>query len=544
MDKTKTLYQTLIDTAHQVPLNPSRYYEGKTITYSDFVLLVEKAASTFSTLGLKEGDRITLVSPNTPEAVAVFFAASKLGLSLHLLHPLTSEENILREFKDKGSKLLIVVSLFRNQYQTLIKEKIPLRALDPSASLGLLKHALFSLKERKKLSGYHKDKDRIPFFKARKTTLSVPYDTKKGRILLSSGGTTGISKTIVLSDFSIYSVIENGPKLVDASVEYVRSVHRCRLACLPMFHGFGLVRGILTRLCFGGTIALLPSFRTKKVVKLLSKGRLNILIGVPAVYEALLNNKDFSGKKLKNIRIGFIGGDFISPSLLERFNRRLEEAGSKGRIFEGYGLTETVTVLSVNIRKQNRAGSVGKPLDNVKVKILDPFTHQEVKEGRRGEIAVSGPILRNGYFHQEQSPFLERGMDKYILTGDIGHLDKDGYLYFESRRKRRLKKKGRNVYPLAIEKNVSRLPFVKECAYLGETYKGRDYLCLFVTLKEDRDEERTEKKIRESLSRYFNSYELPDFILFKNGFPHTNVRKVDYLSLGKEFHRYLEEKIG
>lgn len=544
MDKSRTFYQTLLSVTEEVPKNPCRYYEGKTITYSSFLNLVEKAASSLASAGLKKDDLITLVAPNTPEAVALFYAASKLDISIHLLHPLTSQENILKEVKDKNSKLLIVVSIFRNKYPLLISSNIPRMALDPSASLSKIKQCLFSLKERKELTSYQKDRKLIPFGKNRRKTDRSLYNSEKGRILLSSGGTTGESKSIILSDFAFYSVIENGPEIINAGAEEVREKHRCRLAALPMFHGFGLTRGILTRLCFGGTIALLPSFRTKKVVKLLKQNRLNILIGVPAIYEALLKNKDFYGEKLKQIWICFIGGDFISPSLLERFNKRLEEGGSKGKLFEGYGLTETVTVLSVNTRKNNRLGSIGKPLSNVKVKILDPITHEEKPFLEKGEIAVSGPVLRNGYYHQKNNPFFRINEEKWVLTGDIGFRDKDGYLYFVSRRKRRLKKKGRNVYPLSVEKKVSSLSGVKECAYLGETYKGRDYLCLFVSLEKGTDENAEKKEIRNVLPKFFNSYELPDFILTQDSFTHTNVRKVDYLILAKILHEFLVGRFG
>lgn len=544
MDKTISFYKMLKQTAFEIPSYPCRYYEGKTITYASFLSLVEKAASSLACVGLKEEDRITLVAPNTPEAVALFYAASKLGLSIHLLHPLTSQENILREFKDKNSKLLIVVSIFRNKYPLLISSSIPRMSLDPSASLCFIKRALFAWKERKELVAYKKDKERIPFSKSKRETKEVSYDTKKGRILLSSGGTTGESKSIVLSDYAFYSVIENGTEITDCTREEVRKKHRSRLACLPMFHGFGLTRGILTMLCFGGSIALLPSFRTKKVVHLLKKKKLNILIGVPAIYEALLKNKDFCGDKLKQIKICFIGGDFIAPSLLERFNKRLADAGSTGKLFEGYGLTETVTVLSVNTRKNNRTGSIGKPLSNVKVKILDSITHMEKKPGEKGERAVTGPVLRNGYFKQEKSPFYSIDGEDYVLTGDIGYKDEDGYLYFVSRRKRRLKKKGRNVYPLAVEKRVSSILGIKECAFLGETYKGRDYLCLFVSLEKGRDEKKRKTEINDILKKTFNSYELPDFILVQDAFAHTNVGKVDYLILSKRFHEFLIGRLG
>lgn len=167
------------------------------------------------------------------------------------------------------------------------------------------------------------------------------------------------------------------------------------------------------------------------------------------MFEALLKNKNFYGEKLKNIDICFIGGDFIPPSLLQRFNKRLEENGSKAKVFEGYGLTETVTVMSVNTFENNCLGSVGKPINNVKVKILDD-DHNVLNCFEKGEIAISGPTLMNGYLEGE-SNFIEIDKERYVLSGDIGYLDDEGFLFFVSRKKRIIKKKGYNIFPLEIE---------------------------------------------------------------------------------------------
>lgn len=540
IDTSKTIYENFRATAIMRGPKDAAYYEGKTLSYLDLLELSNKFAAYYFSLGLTADDIITIVAPNTPESVAAFLGASQAGIKVHLLHPLTSQENILREFEEKKSKLLVTVSLFVRFYDKLLQKNIPMLILDFTNSLPLFKKIAFYLINHKKLALYHAHKE-LPRFRnacKKRADKETHYDSKAGRILLSSGGTTGKSKTIVLSDYAFLSVINTGLWIVGTKEEEMYD--KTMLAALPMFHGFGLTMGVLTLLLYGGRIALLPSFRTNKVIKLLKKKHLNILIGVPALYEALLKNKHFKGKLLAPIRECFVGGDFISPALIERFNNRLSEGGSVGKMLEGYGLTEVVTVLSVNRLSDNKKGSIGKPLPGVIVKILNE-EGKEVEPGEMGEIAISGKTLMNGYFDQKD-PFYYFENKPWVKTGDIGYMDRDGFLFFVSRKKRMIKKKGLNIYPLAIEKFVSSLPYVEECAYLGEQKDGRDYTALFVHLKEGIPFESKKDNILDELKEEFNSYELPDFIFAKNEFEHTNVGKIDYISLSKEFQNHLNNK--
>lgn len=540
IDTSKTIYENFRSTALLRGLNPAAYYEGKTISYLKLLELSNRFASYYYSLGITPNDIITIVAPNTPESVAAFLGASQAGIKVHLLHPLTSQENILKEFKEKHSKLLVTVSFFIRFYDKIMKENIPMLVLNFTDSLSSIQKLGFGVINYSKLAPFYRNRQLPRFSKVAKKRADkeIDYDVKSPRIYLSSGGTTGVSKTIELSDYAFTSLISTGTWIVNSKPEEMYD--KTMLAALPMFHGFGLTMGVLTMLLYGGRIALLPTFRTKKVIALLKKDRLNLLIGVPAVYEALLKNKKFQGDLIKNIRECFVGGDFISPSLIERFNQRLKESGSKGLLLEGYGLTETVTVLSVNRLLDHKEGSIGKPLPGIIVKILDD-SNKEVPTGEKGEIAVAGSTLMNGYFEQED-PFLHKnGMD-FVKTGDIGYMDKDGFLYFVSRKKRMIKKSGMNIYPLAIEKYVSTLPYIEECAYLGETYKGRDYTALFIHLKEEKDD--VENAIRASLKGTFNKYELPDYVFNRNEFGRTNVGKIDYVSLAKEFHEFLVKTFG
>lgn len=526
LEKKSTIYKEFVKVAEKYPSQIALYYEGKSITYKKLNELIKVFAHYYDSLNLKEGDTITLIAPNTPESVAAFFASSMKGLNIHLILPLASEETIIKEIKDKNSKLLVAFSLFLNQYQNIINMHIPMLVLSPTDSLNVIKKVGFSLMNKKSLKTYneHKELKRRKDMKGRDDKV-IDYPPSKGRVFLSSGGTSGDPKTIMLSDEAILSLIYQGLDIM--SLNEKEALSRSMLAALPMFHGFGLVMGVMTILYFGGSAALLPKFHTKPVIKLIKKKRLSILIGVPIMYEALLRNPKFKGKMLQNLDVLFVGGDFISPSLLDRFNTLLKKYDSKALLLEGYGLTETVTVLSVNTIKEHKEGSVGKPLKNIEVKIIDE-NHQIVPSHTIGEIIVSGETLMNGYYDGTDC-FITLNDKKYVLTGDLGYLDEDGYLYFVSRKKRIIKKKGMNIFPLAIEKRISQLEFISECAYLS---KGETNLetYLFVSIHDIKEDE-AEKLIIETFKNSFYEYEMPDHIVFKKSLPKTNVSKIDYNAL-------------
>ncbi len=528
MNIHNNIYHNIEYIFEKYPDNTAFYYQGKKIKYKELQQMVLRIGNYFEQLELKKDDVITLVAPNTPEAVACFFAASMLDLKIHLLHPLTLEKNLIKELKEKNSKLFITVSLFLNGYRNILKMDIPIFVLNPASSLNFIKRFAFNKINKNQLIIYNQNKKINKYDDFKEVEVNIKdYSSRKGRIFLSSGGTSGNPKTIVLSDFAILSLISKAPEILGISEEEIS--HKSMLGALPMFHGFGLVMGVLAVLNFGGAVALFPKFNTKPVIKVLKQKRLNMIIGVPIMFEALLRNPSFNNKMLKELDVCFIGGDFISPSLLERFNTCLKNNGSSALLLEGYGLTETVTVLSVNTIQNHRDGSVGKPLSGIDVKILDE-NNRILPSYEKGEIAISGDTLMQGYLN-ELDPFIYINGKKYVKSGDIGYLDADNYLYFINRKKRVIKKRGFNIFPLSIEKYVSSLANVKECAYLSKNNGKEEVTYLFISPENNVELKTLKEEILNSLKSEFQAYEIPDNIVFENNFKKTNVGKIDYVYL-------------
>jgi long-chain acyl-CoA synthetase len=232
------------------------------------------------------------------------------------------------------------------------------------------------------------------------------------------------------------------------------------------------------------------------------------------------------------LHIAFVGGDFVAPSLLERFNQRMKDAGSSARLYEGYGLTEVVTVCCVNNNQHYRQGSVGKLLPNIAIKVVDVNTKEDLPFHELGELYVRGETMMNGYRFMSEGgtqPFV-RDKDglTWIATGDYGSIDEDNFVYFRQRIKRIVKVSGINVFPSEIEALVRSLDNVYECAAIGiEDEKLGHSIKLFVVLQRSYMGEKPDEKIRELIKAHCGIYATPRIIEYRDSLPKTLLGKVD-----------------
>ena len=445
-----------------------------------------------------------------------------------MLHPLSKEESIIEDYRNKGAKLLVSASILLANMPKIIDSEMEILSLPIKSSLPFVKKLLYPLVNKTDRIDYRKY-PRIHCFDDYRSIdeTYISYPSTEGRIYLGSGGTSGKEKSIVLSDFAFLSLTKATPKIIGRLDGDFTNLQM--FSALPLFHGFGLSIGIMTMLYYGGNDFLVPKFRSRKAVEALKRNKKTIFVGVPAMYQAMINNKDFSGEKLKNILVSFVGGDFIPPTLFEAFEGRIRSYGGNSYLHEGYGLTETVTVNSVNTDAEHKKGSIGKTIDGVKALIIND-EGEILSANEPGEIVVSGPTLMNGYLEGE-NPFVDIDGVRYVKTGDLGKMDEDGYLYFLSRKKRTIKKKGFNIYPLLVEKEVSSLPEIKECAYLSRFGEKEEETFLFVHLADGIDQKTAEERIVSCIKEKFYDYVVPNHLLFVGKFPRTKVAKMDTKAL-------------
>ncbi len=525
MDCQKSLYEIVKNAATMFPHNAAICYENKIITYKTLLNEIDELASFLKSQKVKSADIVTVVLPNMPQAVYALYAINKLGAICYEVHPKTSCAKMEQYIQKTNSKIILSLDIFAKEYQPLIaKYDITVVTFNPFKGFNFFKRIYCEFASTsKEVIKYHK-------IKGEHLVNSYKWDSSKTSVLLNSGGTSGNDKIIELSTYAINTLASNGTDILGISDG--RGVFM--FAVLPMFHGFGLCMGIHAPLMYGACVSLMMKFHTKDTIKLIKQRRLTIIIGVPAIYKALLRNAKFYTPKLKYITTAYVGGDFVSQELIEKFNQTMIKFESKARLFEGYGLTETVTVCSVNTDKYNRLGSVGRAVQHAKIQIVDVNTHQFVENGVDGEIVVSGDVLMNGYFKNEsltnQTFFKTPDNIKWVLTGDYGHLDDDGYLYFKQRLKRIVKVSGVIVCPSEIENAVLKISAVHDAYATSIVHEKRDNMIVLFVVKnkfELMEDNVLNRIINEKINNEVSIYATPYKIIYLDSFPKTEIGKTD-----------------
>lgn len=502
--------------------SPAFSYLGKSVSYDTFHRAIDDAAARLAPL-VGRGEVATICMPNTPECVYCFYALNRIGAIAHMVHPLTPLNQLKKFMTAAKSKLLITLSINLDKYAP-IAATVPVISVHPARTLGGLMRALFNLKVRP----YKGDMTNITDYDALKRVPLPPEPTRPDTdtgVYLHSGGTGGEPKIIELSDSAINALAARGREAL--CKDDVAGMHM--LAALPMFHGFGLAMCIHASLTHGCVSVLMPKFDPKTAVKLIKRGKLDFIIGVPSLFRSLLKQKGFNGDALKNMYVGYVGGDCAPQDLLDEFNGRMEKAGARGRLFEGYGLTETVTVCAVNNYAHNRRTSMGCMLSDLGAIIVEPDGVTPLPVGEKGEIAVCGDTLMNGYLdmpEENEKVFFEYDGRRYVRTGDFGYMDGDGFLYFVQRLKRIIKIAGISVYPKEIEACALEIDGVTGACAVDYDNNGKTAIALFLT-GAAQDADAVRKKVENDLSRYA----VPTVVEHIDEIPVTPVMKADTRAL-------------
>jgi long-chain acyl-CoA synthetase len=312
------------------------------------------------------------------------------------------------------------------------------------------------------------------------------------------------------------------------------------LGILPIFHGFGLSIGFHTMFCAGVGSIMLPKFEARAFHKILKKNRPNIKLGVPTLFEAFLNNKKIRKLDLSFLKLIICGGDALSNSLKRACDQVLSSGGCQTEILQGYGLTEFLAVASFGPQERAKAGSVGVPLADVYMKIVEPETDIAKPTGEIGEIVMTGPNMMVGYLNEEEETnrALIRHSDGriWLHTGDLGYVDDEGYFFFSQRLKRLIISSGYNVYPNHIEEVITEMPEVLMVTAVGlsDEYRGQIAKAFIVLRDGVKPSGELRQEIMAHCRRNLPKYSLPREIEFRKSLPRTKLGKVDYRGLAGE----------
>ena len=512
----------------------------KRVKRSEFIREVKALSAYFyHELGLRRGDVYTIFCPTNVESLVGFYALNRLGVIVSFVHPLLPPE-MLKEYIETGrSKGVMILDLLSSKHVKMLNELgVPVLLCRNSDYAAPVKKIATRAGECLLEAIFPKFSNCESYSSALKKYLGTSVPGVKNNaddiaVYLNGGGTTGKSKTIMHTNKAINELVHK--------MGYIDEIQEpgeeAEIIILPFFHAFGLCVAAHMALCNAARIIPLMQFNAKLVVKLYQNNRIAGMGGIPNMFKKLYRAKGFDGPHLANTRMMFVGGDDLSPSFLHDFNGMLERNGTSARLRQGYGLTEVCAACCTNTNWVNKDGSVGKPLEGIRMEIWDDDC-KPLPPGEVGEICISGSTVMAGYYDGTG----ERGIGLYyddegtawVRSGDLGYMDEEGFFFFAGRKKRLIIISGYNVYPVDIENLMDTLPFIKEsCAVRGEK-DGRPLVRLYVSLKQKGDEEEYRAKIIKACEDNLDKFSVPREIVFMNELPHTPLEKVDFMALEKE----------
>ena len=534
----------VLATAEKYPKLPALSYMGRIIPYSLLEKNIKTTAKAFSAIGIKEGDKVTVCLPNVPQAIYCLYALNYIGAIASMIHPLSAESEIEFYLRTAGSKCAITLDMFYPKFEEVMK-KYPLEKLIVASAadeLGLIKKTAFSIIHIGKKVKLPKNDTVLKwnefFSLGKKFTGDDPKVRKCDKdvaVILFSGGTTGTTKGIMLSNLNF-----NALALQTAAMSHY-DIHSMRmLAAMPVFHGFGLGVCIHTMLVAGGLSILVPRFNVKAYANLIKTEKPNFIAGVPTLFEAITRNPYLDGVSLDFLCGVFSGGDSLSVELKKKFDKFLDDHGSPVHVREGYGTTECVTASCLTPYCEEREASIGLPYPDTYYQICAVGTCDEVPYGEDGEICLCGPSVMVGYRNNEAETAntlrVHADGNVWLHTGDLGKMDEDGFIYFKQRIKRMIITNGYNVYPSQIENILDAHPKVQMSCVIGvkDPYKMQKVKA-FIVLKDGiKPSESIRQELHEYCRKNIAKYALPYQIEFREELPKTLVGKVAYTVLEKE----------
>ncbi len=486
-------------------------------------------------LGLKKGDVYTIFMPTTMQSVIAFYALNKIGAITSFVHPLMGPDYLKEQIELVHSKGVMVLDLLVKDHIDVINQSgLPCLVCNSSDySEGYKKYGTkFAEKLIKKIYPQY---ERATYYKDALIMQHYPETvTNNGDDIaayLNGGGTTGKSKTIKLTNRAINELswrVSDIDEIHDPGNEY-------EVIVLPLFHCFGLCIAVHMAMCNSACIIPMMQFDSRIFTSLMKKNKIVGFGGIPLMFQKLMKDKNFDGPHLKNIRLMFCGGDDISDGFIDEYNSYFEKWGATGRLRQGYGLTEIGSVCTTNTNVDFRRGSIGKAIRGVTVQIWDD-DHKQVPNGTVGEFAISGPTIMAGYYMEGEAEdyglYTDENGTKWVLSGDLGYQDDDGFFYFSGRKKRLIIIAGYNVYPTDIERVVGEFSEINECCAVQGWENERSMVRLYASLHDKNvDKEALSAKIRETLENEFSKFYVPRDIVYMDELPQTPLMKIDFMKL-------------
>ena len=543
-----TIYRHLRECSEGGLNDTALNYFGKKISYGKLLDEADRAAGAFKAAGIKKGDIVAAATVTIPEMVYALYGLNKIGAAPLVIDPRTSAAGAMSFIKQTGTKIFIVIDLYYEALKDALIEAGVEKIVVISADTSLPASIRF-LKQFKMPAPKIETSDSVLTWTQFAATgegvetETVEYGENDLAAVTLTGGTTGAPKGVMLSNDGFNAIAFD---FKHCGVSYRRGQRFMNI--IPMFSSYGIVSSLHMPLTLGLEVVIIPKFNADKVGYYVKKYRPEHTLLVPAHYEKLMNSKEMSkGFDLSFFRTAGSGGDTMNAGLEAKLNSFLESRGCRYPLSQGYGMSEVSSAASCCCNGNFKSLSVGYPLLTTTIGIFEPGTTNELDYGEEGEICISGPSIMLGYLNNkaETEKVIVRHSDGtlWVHSGDIGHMDEDGFVYIKGRIKRMITLfNGHKIFPTHIESVLGHHPMVSSCAVVGvkDTGHAQGQLTLAVI-------ETVEQSIEKQLQIKNELYEMcrqelegpakPYDIIFTDAMPHTGMGKIDYLKLADDYNK-------
>ncbi|KRE93237.1 long-chain fatty acid--CoA ligase [Paenibacillus sp. Soil766] len=519
------LARLLVDSANQFPERPALYFLGKKLSYRELLHASYQFAHVLMDLGVRPGERVSIMLPNCPSAIIAYFGTLMMGGIVVMTNPLYVERELIHQLSDSEAVVIVTLDLLFNRVQKAKSQTFLRHVIVTSIKdyLPFPKNLLYPIKMKKdgaKLDvnfgdGVYAFKKLLRAASAAPICVDVNADDDIA-LLQYTGGTTGLSKGVMLTHTNL---IANTYQTSNWCYQVEPGGDRY-LGAIPCFHVFGLTVLLNQSMYRAGMLILIPKFDIDMILDTIDKLKPTIFPGAPTMYVALINHKRVKEVDISSINVCVSGSAPLPLEVQERF-----ESLTGGRLVEGYGLTEASPVTHANpIWGFRKIMSIGVPFPDTVTKVVDSDSGEEMPIGEIGEIIIKGPQIMKGYWKREQET-AKTIKDGWLYTGDMGRMDEDGFFSIVDRKKDLIIAGGFNIYPRDIEEVLYEHPAILEAAVAGvpDEYRG-ETVKAFIVLREGMtlSEKDLDVWCRERLA----AYKVPRKVEFRQSLPKTMIGKV------------------
>ena len=540
-----TMYEYICNNNKEHLEDIALIYFGRKISYKSLIATIDQTAAAFAALGIKRGDIVTIQALTIPQVVYTIYALSKLGAVANLIYANSNAKAAKASVEETDSQVLVIMEPI---YQALkvglanakLKKIIVMGIQD---EMDFVSKSIYSIASKgQKIKSDKRVQSWSDFYATGKNTVAQSKgQSADPAIMVYTGGTTGKSKAVVLSNYNI-----NAGALQYLHLGFERQ--NTMLCALPPFIAFGITVTLHTPLTFGLKTALCVGADSTEIGGFVRKYKPNYIICGTVQAEKMMNALQDKKIDLSFLKCLSLGGDVLPKKLEDKLNEFLIAHNAKIRIAQGYAMSETSAATVASTRTIDntvyKIGTIGVPLVHTNIKIVDPETGETLKYGHSGEICISGPCtMMEYYMHPKETSNVLKMHDDGVMwvhTGDIGSVDEDGFITISGRIKRMIltfeKSVCHKVFPKLLENEYAKCTCIKAISIVGRSRKDNTLvndLIAFAVREDSVSETFAQGELRKFAEEHFESYERPVQYVFLNQLPRTTIGKVDYMTLEK-----------